>query len=313
MTTIHSPAPTSRRTIRFAPLPDPRRSVLVTDDGTELPLLSPLIMDGQNFDFLASKLEMPFTDASELASIPAAMSLSALSSPVQTPSQTPQSWNVPLPEVASSLAASTVPASPQYEKTSSSESDGSNSSNNSSNSSSSPPTSEISSSASSMYSLTPTQSIDRYPASTGSSTPTQSARKSSSLRNKLSSKYNISTDQILTLGTINLFRRGSKGKDKDESDTDSILSAQGWGNALTRWTSAGSGGPRSGRDGVGVPIYRTQSTQSYKGENVRVSRFFVPSNAHTLMRSIDRMPNAPLRPPPPTLETSHAQAQLRLS
>ncbi|KAJ3981111.1 hypothetical protein F5890DRAFT_1477196 [Lentinula detonsa] len=264
MTTIHSPAPTSRRTIRFAPLPDPRRSVLVTDDGTELPLLSPLIMDGQNFDFLASKLEMPFTDASELASIPAAMSLSALNSPVQTPSQTPQSWNVPLPDVASSLPTSTVPAS-----TSSSESDGSNSSNNSSNSSSSPPTSEISSSASSMYSLTPTQSIDRYPASTGSSTPTQSARKSSSLRNKLSSKYNISTDQILTLGTINLFRRGSKGKDKDESDTDSISSAQGWGNALTRWTSAGSGGPRSGRDGVGVPIYRTQSTQSYKGENVR--------------------------------------------
>ncbi|KAJ4475763.1 hypothetical protein J3R30DRAFT_593560 [Lentinula aciculospora] len=266
MTTIHSPAPTSRRTIRFAPLPDPRRSVLITDDGTELPLLSPIVLDGTNSDLLASKLEAPSANASELASIPAAMSLSAISSPAQTPLQTPQGWNVPLPEVV----PSSVPLPAQFEKTLSSESDSSNSSSNSTSSSgSSPPTSEFSSSASSMYSLTPTQSIDRYPASTGSSTPTQSMRKSNSLRSKLSSKYNISTDQILTLGTINLFRRGSKGKDREGSDTDSIQSAQGWGSALTRWTSAGSGGPRPGRDGIGVPMHRTQSTQSYKGENVR--------------------------------------------
>ncbi|KAJ3762617.1 hypothetical protein EV360DRAFT_66937 [Lentinula raphanica] len=265
MTTIHSPAPVSRRTIRFAPLPDPRRSVLVTDDGTELPLLSPPLLEGPNFDLLASKLELPSTSASDLASIPAALSLSALSSPAQTPLQTPQSWNVSLPDVVSSPTASPAPSPSTYEKTLSSESEGSNSSNTSS--SSSPPTSEISSSASSMYSLTPTQSIDKYSASTGSSTPTQPVRKSTSLRSKLSSKYNLSTDQILTLGTINLFRRGSKGKDRDDSDTDSISSAQGWGTALSRWTSSGSGG--FGRDGVGVPMHRTQSTQSYKGENVR--------------------------------------------
>lgn len=97
-------------------------------------------------------------------------------------------------------------------------------------------------------------------------------RKSSSLRGKLSSKYNISADQLLTFGAINLFRSRSKGKDKvRDSDRDSIQSAQGvsgWGGALTRWTSGGSGGPR---DAGGVPMYRTQSTQSYKGENVRVS------------------------------------------
>ncbi|KAJ3857318.1 hypothetical protein EV368DRAFT_60923 [Lentinula lateritia] len=261
MTTIHSSALASRRTIRFAPMPDPRRSVLVTDDGTELPLLSPVILNGSNIDLLTSKLEMPPVNASELASIPAAISLSALNSPAQTPSHTPQNWNVPLPEV--------LPPPAQFQKSLSSESDSSNSSNTST-SGSSPPTSEISSSASSMYSLTPTQSIEPYPNSTGSSTPTQSVRKYSSLRSKLSSKYNISTDQILTLGTINLFRRGSKGKDRErDSDNDFIQSSQGWGDALTRWTSAGSGGPRSGRDGVGVPMYRTQSTQSYKGENVR--------------------------------------------
>ncbi|KAJ3919794.1 hypothetical protein F5877DRAFT_77717 [Lentinula edodes] len=269
MTTIHSSALASRRTIRFAPMPDPRRSVLVTDDGTELPLLSPVILDGTNIDLLTSKLEMPSVNASELASIPAAISLSALNSPAQTPSQTPQTWNVPLPEVLPSPAPSSAPSPAQFKKSLSSESDSSNSSNNST-SGSSPPTSEISSSASSMYSLTPTQSIEPYPNSTGSSTPTQSVRKYSSLRSKLSSKYNISTDQILTLGTINLFRRGSKGKDRErDSDNESIQSSQGWGDALTRWTSAGSGGPRSGRDGVGVPMYRTQSTQSYKGENVR--------------------------------------------
>lgn len=272
MTTIHSSALASRRTIRFAPMPDPRRSVLVTDDGTELPLLSPVILDGTNIDLLTSKLEMPSVDASELASIPAAISLSALNSPAQTPSQTPQSWNIPLPEV--------LPSPAQFQKSLSSESDSSNSSNNST-SGSSPPTSEISSSASSMYSLTPTQSIEPYPNSTGSSTPTQSVRKYSSLRSKLSSKYNISTDQILTLGTINLFRRGSKGKDRErDSDNESIQSSQGWGDALTRWTSAGSGGPRSGRDGVGVPMYRTQSTQSYKGENVRVSLYRFSSDAY---------------------------------
>lgn len=264
------PPPTPRR-IRFAPLPDPRRAVLVTDDGTELPLPS-LLIDGNSFDLFNSNLESPSSAASQLASIPAAISLSALNSPVHTPLHTPQSWNAPLPETAPSPA----PSPAHFEKTFSSESDSSNSSNNSSfytgSTSGSPPTSGISSSASSMYSLTPTQSIDPYPvSSTGSSTPTQPMRKSNSLRSKLSSKYNISTDQILSLGTINLFRSRSKGKDKaGDSDGDSIHSAHGgsgWGGALTRWTSGGSGGP----DGAGVPLYRTQSTQSYKGGNVRVS------------------------------------------
>ncbi|KAF9072899.1 hypothetical protein BDP27DRAFT_1319597 [Rhodocollybia butyracea] len=269
-TSLHSPPPTPRRTIRFAPLPDPRRAVLVTDDGTELPL-SPLALEGSNIDFLNANVENPSPALSEMSSIPASISLSALNSPTQTPLQTPQSWNVPLP------ASSPIP---HFEKTFSSESDSSNSSNNSASSysGSSPPTSEISSSASSMYSLTPTQSIDPYPTSTGSSTPTQSMRKSSSLRSRLSSKYNISTDQLLTFG---LFRSRSKGKDKEkDSDTDSVQSAQstGWGNALTRWTSAGSGGP----DHVGgVPMYRTQSTQSYKGENVRNKRSSSPHSIRT--------------------------------
>ncbi|GLB35475.1 hypothetical protein LshimejAT787_0210400 [Lyophyllum shimeji] len=104
--------------------------------------------------------------------------------------------------------------------------------------------SKSTSSSASSHSLTPTQSLD----SAGSPTPTNATPHPASF-----SRKNFSTEEILTLGTINLFRTSSKRKDTSAS-TDS---SSGWGFGLTRWSSAGSYTKSS------VPLTRTQSAQSY--------------------------------------------------
>ncbi|KAF5373067.1 hypothetical protein D9758_001566 [Tetrapyrgos nigripes] len=212
-------ASTSRR-IRFAPLPDPRRLVLVTDDGAELPLTP----DPE------SKLDpdAPDGDADPVC-IPAYFSLQALS-----------------PKPSSPCPSTLVSGSATSE--------------------SSEPSSSSSSSASSMHSLTPTQSIEPS-VTAGSRTPTQSnqssfkPRRNTDLFAKITSKK-LTAEQILTLGAINLFK-SNKGKNKAFAED---VPPSAWGSSLTRWTSGGSA------HSFGAPLSRsqsTQSTQTYKGGNVR--------------------------------------------
>ncbi|RDB24196.1 hypothetical protein Hypma_008658 [Hypsizygus marmoreus] len=100
-----------------------------------------------------------------------------------------------------------------------------------------------SSPTSSSLSLTPTASVD----SNNTSTPTNATTTSFSSKN-------FSTEEILTLGTINLFRASSKNP--DSSSKHDAGSSGGWGFGLTRWSSAGS-------HKTGSPLARSQSSQSY--------------------------------------------------
>ncbi|KAF8061646.1 hypothetical protein FPV67DRAFT_290042 [Lyophyllum atratum] len=103
-----------------------------------------------------------------------------------------------------------------------------------------------SASSASSHSLTPTQSLDSN--SHGSPTPTNATPPSSF------SRKNFSTEEILTLGTINLFRTSSRSKGASSDNGDS---SSGWGFGLTRWSSAGSDTKS------GTPLSRSQSAQAY--------------------------------------------------
>ncbi|KAG6864557.1 hypothetical protein C0991_008670 [Blastosporella zonata] len=83
------------------------------------------------------------------------------------------------------------------------------------------------------------------PNSSHSLTPTQSNDNTA----RPSSSFHISTEEILTLGTINLFRTSSKASDSTEN-----ASSPSWTFGLTRWSSASSN--------TGVPLSRSQSAQS---------------------------------------------------
>ncbi|RXW24169.1 hypothetical protein EST38_g1677 [Candolleomyces aberdarensis] len=241
------PSPPPTRKIRFAPLPDPRRSVLITDDGEELPIpnceeatnipsspLPPVIpLESQQSQETSSvssfgsssKRNSDSTDPSSASgtTTPASMTNTtnseASGSEPASPASIPICLPPTLPSLKASSSGSAPPSSWQKSKGLSflrpfKRSSGSSSSSSSSN-----------------KSLTPTPSIDR-----------------SSRSHASSSRKGISTEEILTLGTINLFR------------TSSRESSDGWN--LTRWSSAGpssAGGPARN---FGVPLTRTQSTQS---------------------------------------------------
>ena len=142
--------PTTPRHIRFAPLLDPRRAVVVTDDGHELP-----VKDDTHF--------------------PAATSLAVLRDKSQFQKQAATTCSDPLEHSS--------PGSP------------------SSSSSFSAPTDLQTSSSSSPYSPRPQSrsfTVDILKPFKRPPSPSKKARKSKSL--------SFSTEEILTLGTINLFR-----------------------------------------------------------------------------------------------------------
>lgn len=72
----------------------------------------------------------------------------------------------------------------------------------------------------------------------------------------------VSTEEILTLGTINLFRSSSRESRRSESELESDSSEKRWGLPLGRWSSAGANAQRPSVE----QLARTQSTQSYKGD-----------------------------------------------
>ena len=85
-----------------------------------------------------------------------------------------------------------------------------------------------------------------------------------------SSVFNISTEDILTLGAINLFRTSSR--DLRNGSGASVSSASGeegsaseLGLSLNRWMGAWSYGAH-GKEWFGSLLARTESTQSYKGD-----------------------------------------------
>lgn len=306
-----TPTPSGRR-IRFAPLPDPRRAVLLTDDGNELPLLSDDYASGSTSK-TSSAASSIIGERQELggdneilsppdsfqtlapAAIPASVSLAALNSgapPFQTDSpreslssdrgplllplsasvsasppssykpllkDKPSSWSKPKSFLRPFRGTSSAVDRP----TSSSDSTFSSSSYSSAGSSS---TSSDSHDWSTTHSLTPTQSIESTTTASvsgGETTPTR--EKNNNNRDNRFGKMNISSDQLLSLGTINLFRSSSRASSTStaKESRKENSSSPGWGWGLQRWTSAGSANTSLSS---GVPIMRTQSTQSYKGD-----------------------------------------------
>lgn len=278
-----SPAP---RHIRFAPLPDPRRAVLVTDDGAELP-----IPFGAENAFSASLLLTSPADACDppldaYASSTISTSSSASASAASTPRTATPSEYSPVSSVGSSpvTATAALPAPAKSADLPPPES----------SLSAAAPTwpkprslnllrhpfkkSPASSSGSSSHSLTPTPSID-----TAGNGHAVSARKSLSL----------STEEILTLGTINLFRTSSR----ESHDSSATATTTGWG--LARWTSGPNPNAKDSALLGGSPLARTQSTQSYKS---RSKGLFGALGGGSTASLADARP----RPPPPSTRTPPA-------
>ncbi|KAF9448896.1 hypothetical protein P691DRAFT_759509 [Macrolepiota fuliginosa MF-IS2] len=261
-----SRSPCSRR-IRFAPLPDPRRSVLITDDGNELPFPqqpfatqfpapptpSPTLDPRHDYFavFECASLSSSSSDSKRNSDCLEASSSSASSTPGTA---TPVSITTTTPSEYDNM--SSVPASPIFGPPSpliavsnklSAVSAQASSSRNRFSFLRSLKRHSVSSSSSSSNTLTPVASIDR------TQTPTASSF----------SRRNFSAEEILTLGTINLFRTTSS---RDTSDNEGA-STSGW--SLARWSSAGS--THSHREpNWGSPLARvssTQSTQSYQSKS----------------------------------------------
>ncbi|KAL0569647.1 hypothetical protein V5O48_012317, partial [Marasmius crinis-equi] len=252
---------TSKR-IRFAPLPDPRRYVITTDDGKEHPL--PMSFDMDEYDEKAASTPIPIT----LACIPESFSLAIIGvapaspvvplSPLPPPSPSPKSQFKSLPPQKKGGSRRTLTSflkSFANHSTSSPTSSPESSPNPGYDSLSS---ASSSSSSSSVHSLTPTQSNDasHTPASPSSSTTTP---RGSMFRAAPSANLHLNFGE----GLCRVSSREPPAHRRAKSHTESI------GNALSlsRWTSASSTksemGPGKGY-GFGTPLYRTQSTQSYK-------------------------------------------------
>ncbi|KAF6764807.1 hypothetical protein DFP72DRAFT_323214 [Ephemerocybe angulata] len=274
-----SALPLSARKIRFAPLPDPRRSVLITDDGEELP-----IPNGDNENQISScppspavyAVDAPNQDISSLSSLassskrhsdstepsasgsttPASMTNTTNSEASGSEPASPASIPICLPPPLPAVKAPSAPVAPPPTS-------GWPKSKGLSFFRSLKPRSSRSSSSGSSHTLTPTSSID----------PNKDSRKG------------ITTEEILTLGTINLFRTSSR-----ESTGD------GWN--LTRWSSASSAGPSSNNGparNFGVPLTRTQSTQSYKSKTPSLLSGLRYSTATTPKPAKQKQKQAPNR------------------
>ncbi|KAF5330958.1 hypothetical protein D9619_006046 [Psilocybe cf. subviscida] len=294
--------PRSRR-IRFAPLPDPRRAVLITDDGDELPIPLP---DDNTFPtslllptVASCSTQTSPTSATSAAGVMSAGATGAFqladssqqeldgssgsstnsyhSSTSSTPRTTTPSEYSPVSSVGSSPVAPAPAALPANLQGPTSKSGDSSTSASATGTYSVPSPSSgapmpqpkrlsllrpfrkssgtsSSSSSSSSHSLTPTPSIESPSGSSSTPTPTSAT---TAMRKGLSG---LTAEEILTLGTINLFRTGSR----DSADSSSTATTNnGWG--LARWASAGNNGSSEG--GSGSALFRTQSTQSYKSKS----------------------------------------------
>ncbi|KII89288.1 hypothetical protein PLICRDRAFT_603031 [Plicaturopsis crispa FD-325 SS-3] len=221
-TPSHSPVRSNQRSrstprIRFAPLPDPRRAVFLSDDGVELPLDQELSGDTSVASSPAvppvplPPLDTPSSSSSSAASVPAP------STPLCHPMPQLARTSSPAPSVSSST---TFPCAP--------------------------PTPTASKSRSYKKLLKPflKRSSSPCPPMAGGS-----------------GFGGISTEDILTLGAINLFRSSSRQGDERRQDENS---------GLSRWTSAGSSHSHraKGKEApsswhpFGSPLARSQSAQA---------------------------------------------------
>ncbi|KDQ59603.1 hypothetical protein JAAARDRAFT_56612 [Jaapia argillacea MUCL 33604] len=245
-----SSRPGSARKIRFAPLPDPRRDVLVTDEGEELPLSD--TESRHSYDPYPSSTPASIPEGVAVNAItPPSASLSTPNScslhrsPSGSPRQPFAEWEVV--EAPRAQSDSSCTATEEYIAT--------------------PATHPLStcSSLTEGSPLTPTQSTTsngtyrKKDSSSGGFTrrllkPFLGPSKKSGVNLSIS---NLSTEDVLTLGTINLFRSSSRDSRGGESEKDSAL----WGTPLDRTTSAGStvtphSKPSKSR---GFPLGRSQS------------------------------------------------------
>ncbi|EAU88177.1 hypothetical protein CC1G_03849 [Coprinopsis cinerea okayama7 len=253
---FRQPSPPTSRKIRFAPLPDPRRAVLIDENGAEVPI--PFGEDATQIPSCpvspaVAPVDLLAHDTSSLSSFGSSKRNSdtdpsttpGTTTPASTPSEydnsrpgSPSLAPIPLPPLLPSkvqpLPNSQWPRSKglsllrPFKRSSGSPSSSSNT-------------------------LTPTPSIDRT-------------------ANGNSGRKGISTEEILTLGTINLFRASSRESSKSSD------SGAGW--SLTRWASTGGGNQPIKQ--WGAPLTRSessQSTQSYRSKTASLLSGLRPSTA----------------------------------
>ncbi|PFH52479.1 hypothetical protein AMATHDRAFT_74265 [Amanita thiersii Skay4041] len=254
----HYSLPPVSRSIRFAPLPDPRRLVYVTDDGAEFPL--------------------PATHESAaimLSSIPSSDDTSSLSSSGSS-SHVSKRNSFPLESYTSSSTSSTPgTVTPVSSTTTTASSDLDHSFFRSlSNVPKSPMSPALAPKSPAQKTKAPSflhpflrrsTSGSSSPSSANSLTPTPSLEASTSKRrSRRFSGINISAEELLTLGTINLFRSVSRGTRTDGTAMDSN-SECGW--SLSRSSSVASACsapalPPANAPLHGSPLARSQSNQS---------------------------------------------------
>ncbi|KAK1219833.1 hypothetical protein PQX77_017409 [Marasmius sp. AFHP31] len=267
---------THSKRIRFAPLPDPRRSVILTDDGKEHPL--PVEYEVDEYDekaAAASVIPIPIP----LACIPESFSLAIIG--VQSAPPTPVVTVSPLPPPSASAYSSQKKSSRRsltsLFKSLAHHSSSSTSPTSSPDSSPNPgydTLSSASSSSSSIHTLTPTQSNEP---TTIVATPTTTTTQTQGQQSPAFYKP-TSTNLPLNFGS-GLFRPSSRepptsrcrssSSSKSGGKRPQSMDGSGLSNALSRWTSGSSSKserfvPPSKGYGFGTPLYRTQSTQSYK-------------------------------------------------
>ncbi|KIM49531.1 hypothetical protein M413DRAFT_110386 [Hebeloma cylindrosporum] len=302
--------PTSPRRIRFAPLPDPRRAVLITDDGDEVFIPVP------DENMFSTSLLLPHTPLAAAMSISSAAAESCDPDPpllnddgaaTSSSSSTNESY---LSSNSSSSASnprtatpseyspmSSVGSSPVIRDTTALPPVG--------NSASAPVSaspsawlkprslnllhtfrrSTASLSGSSTHSLTPTSSIDN-PAR--APTPPNTNGKSSTHIRATRKVLSLSPEEILTLGTINLFRTSSR--DSAGSSSTAINTTSGW--ALKRWSSSSAS---SSSNTNGSPLAKTQSAQSYKSKSL-----FSLGGSGSSTSSLDAKSTSAKPKPPPS-------------
>jgi hypothetical protein len=84
----------------------------------------------------------------------------------------------------------------------------------------------------------------------------------------------VGKEELLTLGTFKLFRNASKdslSKDSNAAHRRAQSEHEQDGGSLSRWTTGGSGKPK-GKEWLGSPLSRSESTQSYKGDDRKTKR-----------------------------------------
>ncbi|KIK03800.1 hypothetical protein K443DRAFT_461072 [Laccaria amethystina LaAM-08-1] len=239
-----SPPP---RSIRFAPLPDPRRSVFISDDGDEIVI--PEVDD-------ATQISCPATPIAQAVALEPDQlyqdnsSLSSCCSSKRNSDHTDPSSSSSTPGTATPASSFMTPAASECDSSVPPSPITLTPSLPTLQQSSKPPSSwpkpkslslfrpfkkSSGSSSSSSLSLTPTPSIERTPTGNGS-------------------------EENRTLSGINLFRASSL-----DSNRENAQSGGGWG--LSRWSSGGT--TKTSNLSGSSPLARTQSTQSYKSKSAK--------------------------------------------